>query len=182
MTNQQQGAVERTLKHQRRIDSKGYLRSDGLWDIEATLLDVKTYDVLRDFDGVLVPTGAPFHDFTFRITVDDTFLIRDVSVEMDRFPFPNCSGAAVSFQKLVGSRIGSGWNAWVRKEFKGVAGCTHLLELLPVLATTAFQTMWQPLSEKYPKHVKGALKGLINSCHGWSEDGPVAQKLKKEGL
>ncbi|MGO2354195.1 MAG: DUF2889 domain-containing protein [Marinomonas foliarum] len=172
--------VKRKLMHRRVIESYGYLREDGFWDIEATMQDIKPYDVNREFDGEVVPEGSPFHDITVCLTLDDTFLIKEVSVSMDSFPFPNCGGAAPSFEILKGTRIEAGWSRWIKQTFSGKVGCTHVLELLPVVATTAFQTMWQPLGKKYPQHVPAALIKLVNSCHGWSEDGPMVRKLVEE--
>ncbi|BDX02372.1 hypothetical protein MACH16_11200 [Marinomonas pontica] len=172
--------VKRKLMHRRTIESYGYLREDGDWDIEATMQDLKSYNVNREFDGSLVPEGSPFHDISVRLTLDDTFLIKDVSVSMDAFPFPSCGGAAPSFDVLKGTRIEAGWSRWLKQTFSGKVGCTHVLELFPVAATTAFQTMWQPLGEKYPKQIPVALKKLVNSCHGWSEEGPMVRKLVEE--
>lgn len=172
--------VKRELMHTRRIESLGYLREDGLWDIEARMTDVKPYDVHRDFDKSLMPKGVPFHDISVKITVDDSFLIKAIKVEMDSFPFPSCGGAVPSFAQIQGTRIGPGWNRWIKQTFEGKVGCTHVLELMPVVATTAFQTMWQPLGEKYPQAVPMAVTKLVNSCHGWSEDGPMVKKLVEE--
>jgi hypothetical protein len=99
---------------------------------------------------------------------------------MDSYPFPNCGGAAPSFSILKGTRIEPGWSRWLKETFSGKVGCTHVLELFPVVATTAFQTMWGPLGEKYPGQVSSAVTKLINSCHGWSEDGPMVRKLVDE--
>lgn len=171
---------KRERMHRRSITSEGYLRDDGLWDIEARMIDLKTYDVYREFDGSRVPSGSPFHDISVKLTIDDQFLIHDISVAMSAFPFPSCGGAEPSFEQIKGTRIGPGWNRWLKKTFAGKVGCTHVLELLPVAATTAFQTMWQPLAKKYPAAVPKALIGLVNTCHGWSEDGPMVQKLVEE--
>lgn len=172
--------AKRKLMHRRCIESYGFLREDGLWDIEASMQDLKSYNVKREFDGSLVPEGSPFHDIRACLTLDDTFLIKEVSVTMDAYPFPNCGGAAPSFSILKGTRIKPGWSRWLKETFSGKVGCTHVLELFPVIATTAFQTMWGSLGEKYPEHVSSSVTKLINSCHGWSEDGPMVRKLVDE--
>lgn len=46
----------RRLIHQRHVECRGYLRPDGLWDIEGRLEDVKTHPVLLD-EGRTVETG-----------------------------------------------------------------------------------------------------------------------------
>lgn len=107
--------VKRKLMHRRCIESYGFLRDDGLWDIEANMKDIKSYHVNREFDDSLVPEGSPFHDISVRLTLDDTFLIKEVSVSMDAFPFPSCGGAAPNFSILKGTRIGPGWGRWLKK-------------------------------------------------------------------
>ncbi|REG86587.1 DUF2889 domain-containing protein [Marinomonas pollencensis] len=171
---------KREHMHCRSISSNGYLREDGLWEIEAQMIDRKTYDVVREYDGSPVPNGSPFHDISVRLILDDKFLIHDIEVNMAAFPFPSCGGAVPSFEQIKGTRIGPGWSRWLKENYAGKVGCTHVLELLPVAATTAFQTMWQPLAEKYPSAVPQALIGLVNTCHGWSDDGPMVQKLLAE--
>ncbi|MFQ3185532.1 MAG: hypothetical protein ACI8Q3_000548 [Marinomonas primoryensis] len=174
--------VKRKLMHRRCIESYGFLRDDGLWDIEANMKDLKSYHVNREFDGSLVPEGSPFHDISVTLTLDDTFLIKEAVVSMDAFPFPSCGGAVPSFNALEGTRIGPGWNRWLKETFSGKVGCTHVLELFPVVATTAFQTMWQPLGKKYPEQVPMTLTKLVNSCHGWADDGPMVRKLVDEKI
>ena len=46
VTKLSQHEVERELVHQRRITLDGFVRSDGLFDIEAELTDHKTYPCL----------------------------------------------------------------------------------------------------------------------------------------
>ena len=38
-------SAERKPIHARQIDCRGYQREDGLWDIEAHLTDVKSYEI-----------------------------------------------------------------------------------------------------------------------------------------
>ncbi|GAB3482059.1 DUF2889 domain-containing protein [Marinomonas epiphytica] len=172
--------MKRTLMHSRRIESKGYLREDGLWEVEASMTDLKAHDTTREYEGTTRPAGSLLHNMSLTLTLDDTFLIKGVSVSMKDFPFPNCFKASDIYTKLVGTRIGGGWNKWIKAELAGIQGCTHILELLPVVATTAFQTMWQPLGKKYPKQVPFALNKLVNSCQGWSHTGPMVTKLVEE--
>ena len=41
--------VKRECLHSRNIVCNGFLRNDGLWDIEARLIDTKSYDFLIDW-------------------------------------------------------------------------------------------------------------------------------------
>lgn len=172
-------SVMREIKHRRRVVSDGYLRSDGLWEVEARMQDIKTYDIWRDFDGELVAQDTPFHDICVRIAVDDNFLVKDIEVSIDAHPFPNCNSVAPGFERLIGTRMSQGWLAHVKKEFKGVVGCTHVLELMPVVATTAFQMMWYPLAEKYPERTASAIQSFSDSCQGWANNGPMMTKIRE---
>ena len=60
--------VERELVHQRRITLNGYVRNDGLFDIEAELTDHKTYPFPSDFRGEVTP-DLPVHHMILRITI-----------------------------------------------------------------------------------------------------------------
>ncbi|WP_322099492.1 DUF2889 domain-containing protein [Haematospirillum sp. 15-248] len=55
----------RSLIHTRRIECLGYLRQDGLWDVEASLHDTKTYD-FSNRDRGTIKAGEPLHGMTIR--------------------------------------------------------------------------------------------------------------------
>jgi hypothetical protein len=68
----------------------------------------------------------------------------------------------------------------------GVHGCTHLVELLGPIATTAYQTIFSKKAEnlKSPKlnqidkekKVNTSQPKLLNTCHAFSETSPVVKK------
>lgn len=158
--------------HTRRIELNGYQRADGLWDIEAHLVDTKGYEFHNRFRGP-IPIGEHLHEMWMRLTLDDEMKIHAVEACTDYSPFPICPEAAANFQRLVGMQIGSGWIDRVKERIGAVEGCTHLLELLRPMATVAFQTI-MPLRRKEEPELRRP--ALINSCHGWREDGePVRQ-------
>src|SRR5437763_2558417 len=80
--------VERELTHTRRVRYEGYKRSDGLWDIEAHLLDTKNHDYQLK-TGVR-RAGQPIHDMWLRITIDRSLTIIVEQAYMD--DVPNQSG------------------------------------------------------------------------------------------
>jgi hypothetical protein len=53
--------VARDELHARQIDLRGYRRADGLYDVEARLVDTKTEDMTVS-DGRVIPSGAPLQD------------------------------------------------------------------------------------------------------------------------
>ncbi len=130
----------RSPLHTRNIECKGYQRADGLWDIEGHLVDVKAYSFVNEWRGEVTP-GIPLHEMWVRLTVDDTFTVQAVEAATDNSPFAICANAAPNFQQLKGLRIGRGWNRTVRNLLGGTQGCTHILQLLPQMATVSLQTI-----------------------------------------
>jgi hypothetical protein len=128
-------SVERTHIHTRRIVCEAFERSDGLWDIEANMIDTKTYDTERG------AAGQPLHNMWVRLTLDTSMVIQNVESAIDAHPWPSCPQAVPPMKELIGIRIGGGWQGEVRKRIGGALGCTHLREVLAPMATTAFQAM-----------------------------------------
>lgn len=161
--------------HTRTVECVGYHRDDGLWDIEAHLVDVKTYTFPNHDRGEIKP-GEALHNMWIRLTIDDEFLIKDVEAVTDDSPFLQCGDIAVAYRKLIGLRIGRGFHSHVNELFSGAAGCTHLLELLRPLATTAYQTLY-PAREKQRRQAASHKKpGIIDSCYALRSDGEVVAR------
>lgn len=179
-------AVSRQHIHTRRIECKGYLRSDGLWDVEGHLSDVKTYPFHNEWRGHMDP-GTPIHDMWIRLTVDDDYVVRSVETAMDGTPYAICPNVQPNFQRLVGERVRSGWRRRVKELLGGVNGCTHLVELLGPLATVAFQTIRpyqrylvkQSLEEGEPDPTTRR-PWQIDTCYGWSSANAVVKRYLPE--
>ena len=172
--------------HTRKIDCQGFLREDGLWDIEGRIVDTKTYGFKNEWRGEM-PPGTPVHDLCIRLTLDDAFTIRAVETAFDATPFRICPEVAPNFQRLVGLRIGRGWHKSVREHLKGTEGCIHLVELLSPLATVAFQTIRPYLRERVKSRLSEGEKdptnqrpALVNTCYSWSSDREVVQRWMPE--
>ena len=172
--------VARAARHHRRIACDGYYREDGLWDIEAHLVDTKTFDLPNRDRGGEIPAGEPLHDMALRITVSDDLVIHAVEAVTDAGPFSICPRITDNFRRLEGERIGPGWNRRVRALLGGVEGCTHLVELLTPLATTAFQTIYGarygagPDTEGRGEDITAR---LIGSCHALAPDSEVVREM-----
>ena len=125
--------------HSRDIRCRGFRREDGLWDIEATLEDTKTYSFAnRDRGGIAA--GEPIHRMHLRLTVSDGLEVRAAEAVTEAGPFDLCGAITPKFASLIGLRIGPGWRKAVLERMGGVKGCTHLTELLlGPLTTTAMQ-------------------------------------------
>lgn len=160
--------------HDRSISIQGYRRHDRLWEIEGHLTDVKAYDLTGLYRGP-IPAGEAIHRISARLVVDDDLAIHRAEAVIDTAPFPMCGDIAASFATLAGGNLGAGFMRDVRSRFAGVAGCTHICELLGAMATTAFQTIYPLLKDE-----RGDPPGrpaLINSCHAFAEDGEVVSRL-----
>lgn len=127
--------------HTRAVTYRGFLREDGLWDIEGEMSDVKTYG-FQHSDGREMPPGAPVHHMAIRLTVDEGMVIRAIAASMDSTPFAECLQGRDPMQQMVGVRLGPGWRQAIEKALGGVRGCTHLRELLFNMATAAYQTVF----------------------------------------
>ncbi len=163
--------------HTRQIVCRGYRRADGLWDIDVHLCDTRD-EPLQTFGRGKIPPGEPLHEMWMRLTVDDQLTVIDLRASIEQAPYPACPHfPAGRFEKLIGKRIAPGWTARVRLALGGIHGCTHLVELLGPLATTAIQTVHAWRSESPDGHQHQPREDFIDSCHSLIADGEVARQL-----
>jgi len=167
----------RKLIHTRDIQCRGFERADGHWDIEAHMTDVKTYGVTnRAHDEI--PAGTPMHEMWMRITLDQRMTILAMEAVTDHAPFRVCPEITPNFQRLVGLRIGPGFNTRVRELVGGTEGCTHLVELMGPIGTTAFQTMagrYRDSEMPRDPNKPPPRPPLIDTCHAFASDGELVQ-------
>ncbi|WP_439613037.1 DUF2889 domain-containing protein [Reyranella sp.] len=184
--------IGRQHLHTRRVVCQGFFRDDGLWDIEGRITDEKTYEHANEWRGPLKP-GDFVHDMSIRLTIDHTFTIVDAEAVTDKSPYSMCGDIAPAFRKLIGLRIGGGFHRAVRERLGGVHGCTHIVELLGPVATTAFQTVSskkaRDLNRQHrentgtlpPKEPNAAPKPrrkpyMLDTCHTWASDSEVTRR------
>lgn len=172
--------TDREPIHHRRVDCRGYRRSDGLWDIEGHLVDTKSYAFENDWRGTVEP-GVPIHEMWVRMTVDDSLTIVAIEAVTDHSPYAICRSVGPVFEKLVGLRLKGGFNQKVRELVGGAAGCTHLVELMGPVATTAFQTIF-PIKARESgiasaaQAEPGVRPRLLNSCKAFDAAGPLVKQ------
>jgi hypothetical protein len=159
--------ARRELLHLRDIALRGYAREDGQFDIEAHLVDTKTYGFANpDRSSGRIDPGEPLHEMRIRLTVDADMMITA------------CPDITPNFARLAGLRIGPGFIRAAKERVGGVHGCTHLVELLQPLGTVAFQTLY---AVRVKRAQLAAAEGtqpsrppaLLNTCHAYASDSPV---------
>ena len=165
--------VARELLHKRDIALRGYRRADGLFDIEAEIADVKTYGFSVGDRGHLAP-GERLHGMLVRMTVDSTLTIVACEAVTEAAPFAACPGGAGTFGRLAGLTIRAGFLREVQARLGGVAGCTHIRELVQQMATVAVQTSFV-LPARQKDDAAGANR-LIDTCHAYAADGEVVRR------
>ena len=156
----------RKLIHTRRIEVEGYLREDGLVELDARLVDVKDQDYVLA-TGVR-RRGDPVHDMRVTLTIDEHFAIVAASARSDAVPYPGaCETIAPAYGRLVGLNLLRGFRAAVRELFGGTAGCSHLTELLASVPTAAIQTV---ATFRRENEETGEKPFQLDRCHALASD------------
>ncbi len=172
----------RRLMHTRSITCEGFLRDDGLWEVEAWLRDSKPFiQPASRFRGELKP-GDPVHDIGLRLAIDETMTIHEAEAMMRGTPYLTCVDVEPILARLVGERIGPGWREAVRGKIARLETCTHLMELLGPAVTTLYQTMSHGTKPEGRDSLEdqqnsGRRPFFIGGCHSWRTDGPVVAAM-----
>jgi len=185
--------VKREPMHTRRIEVQGFLREDGLLDVDARLVDTKPYTFANDESGE-IPAGRPLHEMLVRITVDEKLVIVSCEAVTLHSPYGECGGGAENMGVLVGLALKAGFIKAANERLRGPLGCTHIREMLQQIATVAHQTMW-PVRERArarrlaeaqrldPTRVVRAAAsdddgsvGMLNTCFAYAANGAVVRQ------
>lgn len=174
--------VARELLHLRDIELRGYRRADGLFDIEATLQDTKSYAFGNAERGRIDP-GVPLHRMLARMTLNEDMEITAFEAATEFGPYGICPSAAPNFARLAGLRVGRGFLKAANERIGGVHGCTHLRELLGQMGTVAFQTLYAVRVKRdvAPNAVGTAEEParrppLLGTCKAYAPDSPVVAR------
>ncbi len=180
----------RELLHLRDIELRGYRRADGLFDIEASLQDTKTYAFSNAERGRIDP-GVPLHRMLARMTLNEDMEITAFEAVTEFGPYAICPSAAPNFARLAGLKVGRGFLKAANERIGGVHGCTHLRELLGQMGTVAFQTLYavRVKREAAPNAVDTAQQSagqpaaelprrpmLLGTCKAYAPDSPVVAR------
>ena len=167
--------------HTRAVPCEGFLRDDGDWDIEGSIIDTKPFRYSEPVRGTREP-GDRVHHMAIRLTVTNDMVVRAVEATYPATPYHTCPDSIPSFQGLIGARIDVTWRNRVREVLGGIRGCTHARELLFPMATVAFQTIhgWQEddaNTPPVPPAEAGAKPYFLDGCLAWASDGPVVARF-----
>ncbi len=99
--------------HTRKVTCEGFRRTDGMWDIEGHITDVKSYPFHTEERGHMEP-GDPIHQMWMRLTVDDQLTVHAVEAVTEHSPYRACPSITPRFQALVGLRVAPGWTRAVK--------------------------------------------------------------------
>jgi hypothetical protein len=164
----------RRALHSRSINCQAFERDDGLIDLEGTLVDTKPMAlqlVTRE-----VPGGEPIHLMRVVLTITRDRTIVRVRAYSDATPYRECGEIGPAYAKLEGLRIEPGFTKLVKRLLGGVQGCTHVTELIPPLASTAFQVLWADGNFGGPDAPGSAERtSPLGGCHALRPDGPVVK-------
>lgn len=165
--------------HTRQVSCRGYQLDDGCWEIEGRMVDLKTFPMKSPAQDGQIEVGEPLHDMTLSLVIDGSMKIRQVCAEIEAAPFKQCASISGAFRDLEGLCLAPGFLGKARELLGGVNGCTHLLELLGPIATTAYQTLWQG-ENGYNADDPDVAEMLLDSCHTLARNGVVANLLAAE--
>jgi len=163
--------------HRRVIEMEAFVRDDGLYDIEARLVDRKPFPFVRMSSPVPTPAGEPLHDISIRMTVDGDYVVKSIEASSDVTPWALCKEATGTLSVLVGERIARGWSRKVKERLRGAASCTHLMEMLIPMATTAFQGIRGLHPEQARTVGPDGVPSKIDSCFAYGREREVVRTL-----
>jgi len=167
-------AASRRPLHTRTLSVQVYERSDGLFDVEASLVDVKQIDMMLATG--LRPAGQPVHDMQLWLVVDRQLQIVDAGSATRAMPYPGfCGDHGDAYARLKGLNLLHGFRAALKAKLAGTQGCTHLTELAGVLPTAVIQA--------FAGHVLDTKEGgaddqppfQIDRCHALRREGQVVK-------
>ncbi len=166
--------------HTRTLRVDAYARDDGLWDLEAVLIDIKS----RDFPlatGVR-KAGEPVHEMRVTLTIDTQLNVVDVHARAHATPYPgHCETIAADYRKLIGLNLLRDFRRHLRERLGGTLGCSHLTELAGILPTAAIQAfageVFKPNDTAREDHHEVQDKPWqLDRCHALKSDGPAVAR------
>jgi hypothetical protein len=169
--------------HTRNIEVTTYDYDGQRIIVEGLLKEDRYQESYFMLTGETFPSGA-IHHMAIQLLVNcSNFLIEDIDVDLTSVPREVCRETIDCLAPIKGLTVAKGFTLKVKQMAGGNKGCTHLVELLQAMAPAIFQGLSAHRSQKrtsFDSHqAKIMLKFLVNTCHGWREDGPFVEMVKK---
>jgi len=102
-----------------------------------------------------------------RLVYDAQLRVHDVDTFTNAAPYGHCPEGGRALKSLIGLRMTSGWSREVSSRLRGAASCTHLMELLIPMATTAFQSLSALRSARLERLDVTGRPMKIDSCYAY---------------
>ncbi len=167
-------AANRRPIHTRSLKVQVYERSDGLFEVEADLVDVKQID-MRLATG-LRPAGEPVHEMRLLLVVDRQLNIVEAGSRTLAMPYPGfCSEHGDAYAQLQGLNLLHGFRAALKAKLAGTRGCTHLTELASVLPTAVIQALAGHVLDTQEGSDDGQPPFQLDRCHALRREGQVVK-------
>ena len=164
----------------RRIDMRGFRRSDGYFDLVGRVTDRKAQDFSPRSGEKFVPANEPIHDMGVRLVYDENLTVLDIQSFTDASPYAHCALGGQGLRTLIGERMTNGWTKTVRSRLGGNRSCTHLMEILIPMATAAHQSL-SLINRKKPERRDAHGRPLkIDSCYAYGAHQELTKKLWPE--
>jgi hypothetical protein len=133
--------------------------------------------------GEKFPRGI-IHHMSIRLLVNcSNLMIEDIDVNLISIPREVCRETIECLAPVKGLIITRGFTSKVKKIAGCKKGCTHLVELLLLMAPAAIQGFAAYQAQKPSgldkDHLNMMALYLVNTCHVWREDGPLMNSFKK---
>lgn len=165
------------LIHRRQITCESFSRDDGLVELHAVIMDTKPFAI--DLPDRSLEPNEPIHEMQVKLLVDQDCTIRAVDAKTVASPYVVCGAIAPSYSRLIGLVISPGFTREVKALFAGKAGCTHMTELLPIMATVLFQTLWSEDNDRARRGenwTSGKQLSAVGGCHVLQPGGDAAER------
>jgi len=169
--------------HERDARVKIFETGDDRILIEGTLTDERFCPSYIYSLQQLIEPGV-VHRIIVRMTLSlPKLIIESAEAEMPAVPTVMCREVQDTVKELVGLQMKRGFKENVKKILGGKNGCIHMMNLILFMSTAAIQG-----SYSYYNRVRegGRIKRgdfddslIVNSCHVWREDGPLARRLEE---
>jgi hypothetical protein len=172
--------VSREELHFRRIDMRGYQRSDGYFELTGRVTDRKPNIFIPRSGEKTVPANEAIHDMGVRLVYDENLTVLDIATFTEASPYPHCALGGQALRSLIGERMSNGWTKAVRSRLGGPRACTHLMEILIPMATTAHQSLSAHNRQKPLRLDANGRPLKIDSCYAYAAHQDVIKQLWPE--